>query len=101
MNKKPEYIERIQAQNLEIEQDIVKQILDRKAEELGFEKLHETNPDIIDYLNLYILPQTALYEIETEKPITYKGVAIFIPSVKLRDGKTVFELNKQKYYIKD
>lgn len=101
VEKKPEYIEQIQAQNLEIEQDIVKQILDRKAEELGFQKLHETNPDIIDYVNLYILPQTALYELETEKPITYKGVAISIPAMKLRDGKTVFELNKQKYYIKD
>lgn len=101
VEKKPEYIEQIQAQNLEIEQDIVKQILDRKAEELGFQKLHETNPDIIDYVNLYILPQTALYVLETEKPITYKGVAISIPAMKLRDGKTVFELNKQKYYIKD
>lgn len=101
VEKNPEYIEQIQAQNLEIEQNIEKQILDRKAEELGFQKLHETNPDIVDYLNLYILPQTALYELETEKTITYKGVAISVPAVKLRDGKTVFVLKNVKYYIKD
>lgn len=101
VEKNPEYIEQIQAQNLEIEQNIVKQILDRKAEELGFERLHETNPDIVDYVNLYILPQTALYELVTEKTITYKGVAISVPAVKLRDGKTVFVLKNVKYYIKD
>lgn len=100
-DRNPEYIEQIQSENLKIEENIEKQILDRKAEELGFQKLHENNPEIIDYINLYILPQTALYEQETEKPIIYKGVAISIPSIKLRDGKTVFELNKQKYYIKD
>lgn len=100
-DRNPEYIELIQAQNLEIEQDIEKQILDRKAEELRFEKLHENNPDIVDYLNLYILPQTVLYELETEKPITYNGVAISVPSVKLRDGKTLFVLKNVKYYIKD
>lgn len=101
VEKNPEYIEQIQAQNLEIEQNIVKQILDRKAEELGFERLHETNPYIVDYVNLYILPQTALYELETEKLITYKGLPISVPSIKLRDGKTVFLLKNIKYYIKD
>ena len=101
IEKNPEYIEQIQSENLVIEQDIEKQILDRKAEELGFQKLHVNNPDIVDYINLYILPQTALYELETEKPIIYKGVAISIPSVKLRDGKTVFTLRNVKYYIKD
>lgn len=101
IEQKSEYIEQIQAQNLEIEQNIVKQILYRKAEELGFERLHETNPDIVDYVNFYILPQTALYELETEKTITYKGVAISVPAVKLRDGKTVFVLKNVKYYIKD
>jgi cell division protein FtsB len=101
VEKNPEYIEQIQAQNLEIEQNIEKQILDRKAEELGFQKLHKTNPDIVDYVNLYIAPKTALYELETEKPITYKGVAISVPAVKLREGKTVFTLKNVKYYIKD
>ena len=101
IEKKPEYIEQIQSENLLIEEDIDRQILDRKAQELGFQKLHENNPDIVDYINLYILPQTALYELETEKPIIYKGVAISIPSVKLRDGKTVFVLKNVKYYIKD
>lgn len=101
IEKNPEYIEQIQAQNLEIEQNIEKQILDRKAEELGFQKLHENNPEIIDYINLYISPQTALYELETEKTTTYKGVALSVPSVKLRDGKTVFVLKNVKYYIKD
>lgn len=101
IEKNPEYIEQIQSENLVIEQDIEKQILDRKAEELGFQKLHVNNPDIVDYINLYILPQTALYELETEKPIIYKGVAISIPSVKLRNGKTVFVLKNVKYYIKD
>lgn len=101
IEKNPEYIEQIQAQNLEIEHDIEKQILNRKAEELGFQKLHENNPDIVDYLNLYIVSETALHELETEKTIIYKGVPISIPAVKLRDGKTVFEFQKRKYYIKD
>ena len=101
IEKKPEYIEQIQSENLLIEEDIDRQILSRKAEELGFQKLHETNPDIVDYVNLYIAPKTALYELETEKPIIYKGVAISIPSIKLRDGKTVFTLKNVKYYIKD
>lgn len=101
IENKPQYIQQIQNENLEIEQDIEKQILNRKAEELGFQKLHENNPDIVDYLNLYILPQTALYELETEKTTIYKGVPFSTPALKLRDGKTVFELQKQKYYIKD
>jgi hypothetical protein len=100
VEKNPEYIEQIQIENQKIEENIEKQILDRKAEELGFQKLHENNPEIIDYINLYILPQTALYELETEK-IIYKGVAISVPAVKLRDGKTVFVLKNVKYYIKD
>lgn len=101
VENKPQYIEQIQAQNLEIEQDIEKQILDRKAEELGFQKLHENNPDIVDYVNLYILPQTVIYELETEKASNYKGVAVSTPALKLRDGKTVFTLKNVKYYIKD
>lgn len=101
IEKNPEYIEQIQSENLQILGNIEKQILDRKAEELGFQKLHETNPNIIDYINLYVLSQTALYDLETDKLTTYKGVAISIPAVKLKDGKTVFEINKQKYYIKD
>ena len=101
IEKNPEYIEQIQSENLQILGNIEKQILDRKAEELGFQKLHENNPEIIDYINLYIFPQTALHELETEKTITYKGVAISVPAVKFKDGKTVFEFQKQKYYIKD
>lgn len=97
----PEYIEQIQSENQKIEENIETQILDRKSEELKFEKLHENNPDIVNYLNLYILPQTVLYELETEKPIIYKGVPVSTPAVKLKDGKTVFTLKNVKYYIKD
>lgn len=100
-DRNPEYIEQIQAQNFLVEQNINKQILDKKSEELGLQKLHDNNPDIVDYLNLYIVPETALHELETEKTTTYKGVPISVPALRLRDGKTVFELQKQKYYIKD
>lgn len=101
VEKNPEYIEQVQSENLQILGNIEKQILDLKAQELGFQKLHEHNPDIVDYVNLYIVAETALYELETEKPITYKGVPVSTPALKLRDGKTVFVLKNVKYYIKD
>ena len=49
IEKNPEYIEQIQSENQKIEENIETQILDRKSEELKFEKLHENNPDIVNY----------------------------------------------------
>lgn len=101
VQQNPEYIAQIQSENLEIEQNIVKQILDRKAKELGLKPIHSQNPDIKNYLNLYLQKSTTIWDSDSNTAITYNGQDIVVKAVKLANGNTIFTLKNKNYYLKE
>lgn len=87
------------AENKTIESDIKNQILIQKAKEIGLRPIN--NPDIQDYLNLYLQKNTIIWEFETNNQTTYNGVDTVVKAVKLNNGYTVFTINNKQYYIKE
>ena len=87
------------AENKTIESDIKNQILIQKAEEIGLKPLN--NPDIQDYLNLYLQKVTIIWDFTTNEQTTYNGVDVVVKAVKLQNGNTVFSINNKQYYIKE
>ena len=92
-------LEPLITENKVIEADIGNQILNRKAEEIGVKPLD--NPNIKDYLNLYLQKNTIIWEFETNNQTTYNGVDTVVKAVKLNNGYTVFNMNNKQYYIKE
>lgn len=86
-------------ENKVIEADINQQILEQKAEEIGVRPLN--NPDIQDYLNLYLQKGTIIWDFTTNEQTTYNGVDVVVKAVKLQNGSTVFTINNIQYYIKE
>lgn len=101
VEKTPEYIEQIQAENLEIEQDIKKQVLNSRAKEVGIKPIHLQNTNIKDYLNLYLQKNTTMWEFETNNQIIYDGADTIVKAVKLQNGNTVFSINNKQFYVKE
>ena len=87
------------AENELIEIDINQQILAQKAEEIGVKPLN--NPEIADYLNLYLQKGTIIWEFETNNQTTYNGLDVIVKAIKLQNGSTVFTINNIQYYIKE
>ena len=92
-------LEPLITENKGIEADINQQILEQKAEEIGVRPIN--NPDIKDYLNLYLQKNTIIWEFETNNQTTYNGVDTVVKAVKLNNGYTVFSINNKQYYIKE
>jgi|GEM_PF-3866195 len=92
-------LEPLITENKVIEADINQQILEQKAEEIGVRPIN--NPDIKDYLNLYLQKNTIIWEFETNNQTTYNGVDTVVKAVKLNNGYTVFSINNKQYYIKE
>lgn len=86
------------SENKAIEQDIKNQILTQKAEEIGVRPIN--NPDIQDYLNLYLRKGTIIWD-DANNQTTYNGLDVVIKAVKLQNGNTVFVINNKQYYIKE
>lgn len=86
-------------ENKVIEADINQQILAQKAEEIGVRPIN--NPDIKDYLNLYLQKNTSIWDFTTNEQTTYNGVDVVVKAVKLQNGNTVFSINNKQYYIKE
>ena len=86
-------------ENKVIEADINQQILAQKAEEIGVRPIN--NPDIKDYLNLYLQKNTSIWDFTTNEQTTYNGVDVVVKAVKLQNGSTVFTINNIQYYIKE
>lgn len=97
----PEYIKEIQTQNLVIEQDIKKQVLNSRAKEVGIKPIHLQNTNIKDYLNLYLQKNTTMWEFETNNQIIYDGADTIVKAVKLQNGNTVFSINNKQFYVKE
>lgn len=103
-SKTPEFkgqleLEPLIAENELIEIDINQQILVQKAEEIGVKPLD--NPNITDYLNLYLQKGTIIWDFSTNEQTTYKGTDVVVKAVKLQNGNTVFTLNNKQYYVKE
>lgn len=103
-SKVPEFkgqleLEPLIAENELIEIDINQQILAQKAEEIGVKPLD--NPNITDYLNLYISKDTIIWDFSTNEQTTYNGQDVVVKAVKIQNGNTVFTINNKQYYIKD
>ena len=103
-SKVPEFkgkleLEPLLSENKVIEQDIKNQILAQKAEEIGIKPIN--NPDIQDYLNLFLQKGTIIWDFTTNEQTTYNGVDVVVKAVKLNNGYTVFNLNNKQYYIKE
>ena len=92
-------LEPLLSENKAIEQDIKNQILTQKAEEIGVKPIN--NPDIQDYLNLYLQKNTIIWEIDTNNQTTYNGLDVVVKAIKLQNGNTVFSINNKQYYIKE
>lgn len=101
IEKNPEYIEQIQSENFEIEQDIKKQVLNSRAKEVGIKPIHLQNTNIKDYLNLYLQKNTTMWEFETNNQIIYDGADTIVKAVKLQNGNTVFSINNKQFYVKE
>lgn len=86
-------------ENKAIEQDIKNQILVQKAQEIGVKPLD--NPNVTDYLNLYIAKGTIIFEFETNKQNIYDGVDTVVKAVKLNNRNTVFTIDNKQYYLKE
>lgn len=87
------------AENQTIESDIKNQILIQKAEEIGVRPIN--NPDIKDYLNLYLQKNTSIWDFITNEQTIYNGSDVVVKAVKMANGNTVFTLNNKQYYTKD
>lgn len=87
------------AENELIEIDINHQILVQKAESIGLKPLD--NPNITDYLNLYLQNGLPIYDYATNEQTTYNGTDVVVKAVKLNNGYTVFSINNKQYYIKE
>ena len=87
------------AENELIEIDINHQILVQKAESIGLKPLD--NPNITDYLNLYLQNGLPIYDYATNEQTTYNGTDVVVKAVKLQNGNTVFTINNKQYYTKD
>lgn len=103
-SKSPTYegkleLEPLITENKVIEADINQQILEQKAEEIGVRPIN--NPDIKDYLNLYLQKNTIIRNFTTNEQTTYNGVDVVVKAVKLQNGNTVFTINNIQYYIKE
>ena len=103
-SKSPTYegkleLQPIISENKVIEADINQQILAQKAEEIGVRPIN--NPDIQDYLNLYLQKNTIIWELDTNNQTTYNGLDVVVKAVKLQNGSTVFTINNIQYYIKE
>ncbi|MDX9901610.1 MAG: hypothetical protein RBT22_08990 [Aliarcobacter sp.] len=103
-SKVPEFqgklkLEPLISENKAIEQDIKNQILAQKAEEIGVKPIN--NPDIQDYLNLFLQKGTIIWDFTTNEQTTYNGVDVVVKAVKLQNGSTVFTINNIQYYIKE
>lgn len=92
-------MEPLLSENKTIEQDIKNQILTQKAEEIGVRPIN--NPDIQDYINLYLQKNTIIWEFETNNQTIYNGGDVVVKAVKLQNGNTVFSINNKQYYIKE
>lgn len=100
--KKEVYLQQLEpliAENKAIEQDIKNQILVQKAQEIGVKPLD--NPNVTDYLNLYIAKGTIIFEFETNKQNIYDGVDTVVKAVKLNNRNTVFTIDNKQYYLKE
>ncbi|MDX9899965.1 MAG: hypothetical protein RBT22_00550 [Aliarcobacter sp.] len=86
-------------ENKVIEADINQQILEQKAEEIGVRPIE--NPNIKDYLNLYLQKNTIIWDFATNEQTTYNGFDLVVKAVKLANGNTVFTLNNKQYFIKE
>ena len=103
-SKTPEFkgqleLEPLIAENELIEIDINQQILAQKAEEIGVKPLD--NPNITDYLNLYLQKGTIIWDFSTNEQTTYNGVDVVVKAVKIQNGNTVFSINNKQYYVKE
>lgn len=103
-SKTPEFkghleLEPLITENELIEIDINQQILAQKAEEIGVKPLD--NPNITDYLNLYIVKGTIIWDFSTNEETTYNGQDVVVKAVKIQNGNTVFTLNNKQYYVKE
>lgn len=103
-SKTPEFkghleLEPLIAENELIEIDINQQILAQKAEEIGVKPLN--NPNITDYLNLYLQKGTIIWDFSTNEQTTYNGQDVVVKAVKIQNGNTVFSINNKQYYIKE
>lgn len=104
IDKNPVYQENVQtliSENNQIEADINQQILIQKAQQIGIKPIHSQNPDIKDYLNLYLQKSTTIWDAELNTAITYNGRDTVVKAVKLINGNTVFTLNNKNYYLKE
>ncbi len=86
-------------ENKSIEQDIKNQILVQKAEEIGVKPLD--NPNVTDYLNLYIEKGTIIWDFSTNEETTYNGLDVVVKAVKIQNGNTVFTIDNKQYYLKE
>ncbi|MCT7536976.1 hypothetical protein N5912_10050 [Arcobacter lacus] len=86
-------------ENKAIEQNIKNQILMQKAEEIGVKPLE--NPNITDYLNLYLQKGTIIWDFSTNEETTYNGQDVVVKAVKIQNGNTVFSINNKQYYVKE
>ena len=86
-------------ENKAIEKDIKNQILVQKAQKIGVKPLD--NPNVTDYLNLYIAKGTIIFEFETNKQNIYDGVDTVVKAVKLNNRNTVFTIDNKQYYLKE
>lgn len=103
-SKSPTYegkleLQPIISENKVIEADINQQILAQKAESIGLKPLD--NPNITDYLNLYLQNGLPIYDYATNEQTTYNGTDVVVKAVKLQNGNTVFTINNKQYYTKD
>lgn len=92
-------LEPLISENELIEIDINQQILAQKAEEIGVKRLD--NPNITDYLNLYLQKGTIILDFATNEQTTYNDVDVVVKAVKIQNGNTVFAINNKQYYVKD
>lgn len=103
-SKTPEFkgqleLEPLITENELIEIDINHQILAQKASEIGVKPLD--NPNITDYLNLYIAKGTIIWDFSTNEETTYNGLDVVVKAVKIQNGNTVFTINNKQYYVKE
>lgn len=103
-SKSPTYegkleLEPLITENKVIEADINQQILAQKAEEIGVRPIN--NPDIKDYLNLYLQKNTSIWDFITNEQTIYNGSDVVVKAVKMANGNTVFTLNNKQYFIKE
>jgi len=100
--KKEVYLQQLEpliAENKAIEQDIKNQILVQKAEKIGVKPID--NPNVTDYLNLYIAKDTIIWDFSTNEETTYNGLDVVVKAVKIQNGNTVFTINNKQYYLKE